>query len=157
MQRWFAGYVGEQQQDSVPLAIAQSTIDELLLADAFRATLTPAGADDPDARALYARVFWHARARGEDYGYWYVGERLLGIAASLGAPQHVPALLDHLRPPRSMAAPDSDEVSRARLTVLALNAIAAITGYDHRYADKAPRKVDEVAAETLAACTRPGG
>lgn len=153
VQRYFAGYErsGEQQKDSVPMAIVQRVTSELLTDDAFRATLKVVEPDDDDARAVFARVFWQASARGDDFGYWYVGERFLGMAAWLGSPQLMPALLAQLRPPRPE---DEERVSRARRTVLALGAIAKITGYDQRYRDGAPRKVDEVAAQTLAACAK---
>ncbi len=149
VQRYFAGYEGsgEQQRDGVPMAIVQDTVSALLYDDAFQASLTPVGLDDPAARALFARVFWQAHARGPDFGSWYVKERLLGMAASLGSDQHVPALLGPLQP--------TTDAPRLRSTALAINAIAAITGFDRRRDPSgAPRELAEVAAETLVACAK---
>ena len=151
VQRYFAGYErsGEQQRDGVPMAIVQDTVSALLHDDAFTASLSAVGVDDPAGRALFARVFWQAHARGEDFGSWYVRERLLGMAALLGSDQHVPALLAPLQP--------TTDAPRLRSTALALNAIAAITGFDRRHDPSGtPREVAEVAAETLAACAQPG-
>jgi hypothetical protein len=152
VERFFAGYEGsgESQKDGVPMGIAQQVTDELLGDEKFVAGLTPIGNDDPAARELYDRVFWQARARGPEFGYWYVGERLLGMAALLGAPRQVPTLLEQLGP----APPDTIKEVHARSMALALNALAVIIGYDRRYDEgRAPRKVETVAAETLAACT----
>lgn len=150
VERRFAGYAsgGPEQKDGVPMAIAQTALDKLVedvtkLPDA-------GGVDTSDrtARAVFARLFWQSHARGPDYDYWYVRERMLGMAALLGSAQHMPALLEQL-------APGKKESSVARSEVLALNAIAAITSLDLRHDhDGAPREVATVAAETLAACAR---
>jgi hypothetical protein len=147
LQRVFAGYAssGDDQKHGVPLAIADEALDTLLHDPAVRSSFTELGADDPAARDLFARVFWAARARGDDYGYWYVRERLLGMAALLGSAQHVPALVDQLRV--------TGEHSVERSRILAVNAIAALTGYDVRHdAGGKPRPPARVVADTLAAC-----
>lgn len=150
VQRMFAGYAssGAEQKDGVPLAIAAGALYTLLDDPAVRAQFTEVGADDPPARDLFARVFWAARARGDDYGYWYVRERLLGMAALLGSAQHLPALVDQLRV--------GGEHSLERSRVLAVNAIAALAGYDVRHdPDGRPRPPASVVADTLAACAKP--
>ena len=150
VERHFAGYEGSgpEQKDGVPLAIAQTALQTLIeevSSDPSNGAVDPS---DRSARAVFARLFWQAHARGEDYGYWYVRERMLGLAALLGSAQHRPALLAQL-------APGKKEPSAARSEVLALNAIAAITGLDLRHDPAgAPREVATVAAETLAACAR---
>lgn len=148
--RFFAGYEGsgEEQKDGVPMGIAQQIADELLSDEQFIAGLTKVGHDDAAALDLYHRVFWQARARGPEFGYWYVGERMLGMAALLGSRQVAPTLLEQLGP----APPETIQAVHERSMALALNALAVIVGFDRRYADGKPRKVETVAAETLAAC-----
>lgn len=150
VERFFAGYAssGKDQRDGVPLAFASRVAREVLDPDGeHRKSFQSIDAADPAARDLFARVFWAARARGDDYGYWYVRERLLGMAALLGSGQHVPALLAQLR--------IAGEHSILRSATLAVNAIAAITKFDVRYdPDRKPRPLAAVVADTLAACER---
>lgn len=147
VQRHFTGYAssGPEQRDGVPLAIALGDVYELIGDEALRATWPEVGVDDPAARDLLARVFWEERERGERIGSWFVRERLLALAARLGGPELAPALLDELGV-REGAAID-------RVHILALGAIAAITGFDVRHdASGAARPAEAVRVETLAAC-----
>lgn len=148
VQRQFAGYEasGPDQRDGVPLAIVADHLRELLADDRLRKTFAPVELTDPATRDLFARVFWAAHARGDDYGSWFVRERLLGMAALLGSHQHMPALLARLDVP--------GDAGVARSAILAIHAVAALTGFDVRYdADRRPRPPAQVAADTLAACT----
>ena len=150
--RHFAGYEGSgtQQNDGVPLAFAQAALRKLIEDVTEDPSAGAIDTSDLASRALFARMFWDAHARGEDYGYWYVRERMLGLAALLGSAQLMPALLAQLAPATKEGKKDA---SLARSEVLALNAIAAITGHDLRHDPAgAPRDVATVAAETLAAC-----
>lgn len=148
IQRYFAGYEGSgtAQSEGVPLALVDDAMWTLLGDEGFVATLEQVADDDASVRALYDARLRAAAARGEDFGRWYLRERLLGLAAVLSPPQHVPLLLD-------VVGKDGD-ASIARSRVLALNAIAAITGFDRRYdRDGKARPVADVARETLRACT----
>ncbi|MEZ4452299.1 MAG: hypothetical protein R3B09_22725 [Nannocystaceae bacterium] len=149
VQRHYTGYEssGPEQRDGVPLSIALDDAYALLGDEALRATWTVVDASDPGARDLLARVFWEERGRGERIGSWFVHERLLALAARLGEPELMPALLDDLR--------TRERTAVERVHVLAVAAIAAITGFDVRHdADGAPRPIEVVREETLAACGR---
>jgi len=144
---YVAGYEsgGEGQAQRIALDLAADELVVLLADEALMTSLDMKAARDPAFRELFARRLWAARDRGEDYGSWYLRERLLGLAAPLGSEQHMSALLEQV------AAKGDVSVDRSR--VLAINAIAAITGFDPRYGERGEvRDVDEVAAEVLAAC-----
>lgn len=151
VKRAFVGYSGSgpEQADGVPLAIAAETVDLFLADPTLRATFTAVGTDDPAARDLFARVFWAVQARQEGDAAWYVRERLIAMAASLGSAQHIPALLALLREPPGRPGED-------RMLVSAIDALTAITAYDRRRdPDGTLRPPEQVAAELLAACAAP--
>lgn len=147
IERFYAGYEGsgDTQDEGVRLDLAGAAVVELLYDDAFAATLEPVPHGDEAARTLFAQWFAKARGRGDEYGYWYIRERYIGLAAALGTHREVPALLERV-------AIDGD-ASVGRTRVLAINAIAALTGFDPRYGESGePREPAVVAAEVLAEC-----
>lgn len=149
VERSFAGYEGgdEQQGLQLTLDLASAELWKVLGDDALVEGLGEVGPDDPAVRELFAGAFWAAKDRGPDYGFWYVRERLFGLATTLGGPEHVPALLEAVRPEAGSG--PSEERTRAS----AINGIAALVGFDERYdAAGKPRSVQAVAAEVLAAC-----
>ncbi|MDC0676026.1 hypothetical protein [Nannocystis radixulma] len=146
VQHVFTGHegTGHEQKLGVPLAIVARDLDTLLADPAVRSRFTELGADDPAARELFARVFWAARARGDEP--WYV-DQLLGMTALLGSAQHMPALVEQLR------ARGERDITRTDIVVV--NAIAALAGYDVRHdASGKPRPLASVVADTLAACEK---
>lgn len=148
-QHYFGGYEGgdEAQAHRLALDLAARELWDLLDDDALVEALPEITAADPEVRAQFAAQLWNAHAREAEYGLWYLRERLFGLAAPLGDHEHVPALLDAIRPDAG------NGPSEVRSRVLAINAIAEITGFDARYdADGQPRPVDAVAADVLAAC-----
>lgn len=101
----------------------------------------PVAVHDPAARALFSGVFSQVvGSAGLD-----IRRQLIAMAAQLGEPRHVPALLEML----GEASLRDDE----RDQLLAL--IAVLTGFDRRYlVGGGKRPPGEVVAETLAACAR---
>lgn len=151
VERYFVGYEGggDEQALQLVLDLASAEVWKVLDDDALVAGLREVGPDDAAIRELLAGAFWAAREREPALGQWYIRERLLGLATTLGGPELVPALLDAVRPEAGSGS--SEERSRAS----AINGIAAIVGFDVRYdADGKPRPVKTVTAEVLAACDR---
>lgn len=149
-QRYFGGYAtgGDDQGQRIALDLASTEVWKVLGDEALISTLTEVTPDDSEIQALFAARFWAAKDREPEYGLWYLRERLLGLAAPLGTAEHVPALLDVIR-----HHPD-EHASDDRSRVLAINAIAELTGLDVRYDPEGqPRKVKDVAAEVLADCS----
>jgi hypothetical protein len=147
IERFYAGYEGsgDTQAEGVRLDLAGAAVVDLLYDDAFAATLEPVPHDDGDARTLFAQWFAEARGRGDEYGYWYLRERYVALATGLGTHREIPALLERV-------AIDGD-ASVGRTRVLAINAIAALTGFDPRYGESGePREPGVVAAAMLEAC-----
>jgi hypothetical protein len=147
-EHYFGGYESSDDQSRrIALDLAAAEVWTVLGDDALVAGLTEVGPEDPAIRGLLAGTFWAAQARNAEYGQWWVRERLFGLTATLGGPEHVPALLEAMRPHAEENA--SDERSR----VAAINVIAEIVGFDVRYdANGKPRPVKTVVAEVLAAC-----
>lgn len=149
VEHYFGGYesTDEQQGLRVVLDLAAAEVWTVLGDDALVDALPEVGPDDAAIRELLASSFWAARARNSEYGQWYVRERLFGLAASLGGPELVPALLEAVR------AQAEESASEERSRVSAINVLAGITRFDVRYAASGePRPVKAVAAEVLAAC-----
>lgn len=146
---FFVGYpgTGEDQRDSVRLHIASEPVYELLYDDAFEATLVTTTANETAVREQFAEFFWAARDRGPEYGKWFLRERFLALASALGDDQQMPELLGHLA--------GNEDASVARTRVLVINTIAALTGFDRRYADGVARDPDVVAKEVARECGRP--
>lgn len=146
---FFVGYpgTGEDQRKSVRLHIASVAVFELLHDDAFEATLVRGEPNDKAVREQFAEFFWAARDRDPTYGSWYLRERFIALVAALGDDQHLPELLAHLAPP--------GDASVERTRVLAINTIAALTGFDRRYADGTARDPTRVADEVARACRTP--
>ncbi len=135
---------------TLPLAISDLAIEEFLTDPAIRKLLIKVGADDAAARDLFSRVFWDLEARASTH-IWDEGfrRRLLKLAPQLAGAQHIPALLAWLRPSAFLV------LDEERERVIA--AIAAITGHNRRHdAHGRPRPLEQVAAETFAACSRSG-
>jgi hypothetical protein len=151
-EHYFGGYESgdEQQGRRIALDLAAEEVWTVLGDDALVAGLDELAPRNPAVRELFAGAFWAARARTPEYGLWYVRERLFGLAWSLGGPEHVPALLNAVRP---KAAGEEEDASEERSRVSAINVLAELTGFDTRYdAAGKPRKLETVAAEVLAAC-----
>lgn len=146
VERYVAGYAGsdEGQADRLVLDMAAGELWPLL-DETVVESLDERTAADPDLRRLFSERLWAATTRGDEWGYWYVQERLLGLATPLGEVAHVGAML-----PVVARVGESWE---DRKRVLAINAIAAITGFDRRYAEDGTfRSLAEVAPEVLEAC-----
>lgn len=151
IERWFGGYrsSSDDQDQRVALELAAAEVWTVLGDDAIVAGLAEVGPEDPAIRELLAGAFWAAQARNAEYGAWWVRERLFALVPALGEPELVPALLDAVRTRAGESA--SGERTRAS----AINAIAALVGFDARYdAQGKPRPVEVVATEVLAACAR---
>jgi hypothetical protein len=133
----------------IRLGLAATEAWKVLGDEALMRTLAEAEPDDPAIVELFAGAFWAARAREPQfYGSSHVRERLFGLATPLGTTELVPALLEAMYD-RGEAELPSHERSR----VLAINALAVLTGFDLRYdVNREPRPVKEVTAEVLAAC-----
>jgi hypothetical protein len=147
LERFYAGYEGSgsTQAEGVRLDLAGAAVVDLLYDDAFAETLEPVPHDDAAARTLFAQWFADARGRDDEYGYWYLRERYVALATALGTHREIPALLERVA--------IDGEASVGRTRVLAINAIAALTGFDPRYGESgSSREPGVVAAEVLAAC-----
>lgn len=133
----FTGYPGSGAQS------AFMTLDvgaEPLLAVLDSIEWTEAPIDD-DARRAFAVAFLTAdRYRGTD-NYWWVEERMLGMAASLGSPQILPSVFDQL--------------FRGGEVELGLAVIAEVTGWDLRNTRAGQRRPPgDVLSEYFEACIR---
>jgi hypothetical protein len=146
---FFAGYpgTGDGQAQGVRMQLAALPLAELMHDDAFGKTLEIVDVDAPGVRELFAERFWSARDRGEDFGKWFIRERFIALTGALGGDEHVPELM------RSIVLDGDASVARSR--VQAINAIAAITGFDRRYEDGVAREPKVVGEEVARAC-RPG-
>lgn len=146
---FFAGYpgTGDDQAQGVRMQLAALPLAELMHDDAFSKSLEIVDVDAPGVRELFAQRFWAARDRGDDFGKWFIRERFIALTGAFGGDEHVPELM------RSVALDGDASVARSR--VQAINAIAAITGFDRRYEDGVARDPKVVGEELVAAC-RPG-
>jgi hypothetical protein len=144
-QDFWVGYAGSSDQEKwLPLDLAASAYRELLWSEDIEALLTERDPTDED-RDFFAERFATARERNEEYGYWYLRERLLGIARTLGDARLMTALL-------ALAAIEGKH-SEARTQVAAVDVLVLLTGYDPRYDGKGtPRPGPDAAADMIARC-----
>ncbi|HEU4409733.1 MAG TPA: hypothetical protein VFS43_31050 [Polyangiaceae bacterium] len=144
LERSFTGYGGSSgQEEHLPMSIA---------GEALSAIVDGAGAEaasvDEEARAFFAGRLRRAAASEP---YWWVGERLALLAASFGSAAALGPLL-------SMARAPAGDASVERSRGLALDALAALSGWDARRGEGGVRRPDGQAAEAYAeACGPPGG
>lgn len=150
--RSFAGYPGSSDQDRyLGVQLAASRLRPLLENARFeRARPTD------EERAFFVGHYLAALPRLHAEYAWWVRERFVLLAAELGTPALVPALLDDVklelgeREQGGDAAPIADR----RLDGL-VTALAALTGWDARRDERgAARPVDEVARDYLGECER---
>jgi hypothetical protein len=136
LERRYTGYEGPRaQSDLLPLRLAH---DPLLKATSTLPWESTAPTDED--RAFFVDRF--LASFGPEQGWW-VRERFLALASRLGTPELIPALLT------AAAKPEGRE------PVQAINALAAITGWDIRYDGKGkPRPPVEVAREYASECER---
>ncbi len=139
--RHFTGYDGSEEQETIlPMRFATAPIVKLL--DATK--LTPAPITAADRSFFTARLI--ATMAGDPF--WWVTERYVANAAQLGTFDAVPALVALLRAPTG--------ASEDRTREAALDAIAAITGWDPWLDDAGARRpVAAATAAALAECVLP--
>ena len=146
-QGFWVGYAGSGDQETwLPLDLAVSAYHELLWSKDIEALLSDR---DPTAsdRDFFAERFATARERNEEYGYWYLRERLLGMARTLGDRRLMTDLL-------SLAAIEGKH-SEARTQIAAVDVLVVLTGYDPRYDTKGkPRPGPDAAADMITRCGR---
>jgi len=135
IERHFTGYEGSDAQGLIlPMRMATERFEASLSSLAF--TKDPAVADD--VRDLFVRRFLYAM---ENQPFWWITERMVALAAQLGTIDIVPVLVK--------IAQKKGEASADRARPVALDAIAALTGWDPR---KDAKDEDEAAANALREC-----
>jgi hypothetical protein len=136
LERGYTGYEGPRaQSDLLPLRLAH---DPLLKATSTIPWESTAPTDED--RAFFVDRF--LASFGPEQGWW-VRERFLALASRLGTAELIPALLT------AAAKPEGRE------PVQAINALAAITGWDIRYDGQGnPRPPADVAREYASECER---
>ncbi|MBV1858186.1 MAG: hypothetical protein KUG77_07225, partial [Nannocystaceae bacterium] len=142
-QDFWAGYQrSDEQEQWVPLALAERVFADVVHADdVVFVERVPTAAD----REFFAERFATARDRGDDFGFWYVRERTLSMARTLGDPPLVPDLL------RVLVLPPGPSEDRSR--ALAIDVLNPLMGRELRYdPDGTPRSVDEAVVELRSAC-----
>lgn len=142
IERSFTGYQSSSAQlKTIPLGQIGEVLYPILEAIPWQSA--PADAD--------ARAFFVERALAADLpkAEWWVKERLVELAAAFGTPALVPTLVD-------LALDARRDASVQRTRVHAVNALAALAGFDARHDAKgALLPVDDVAAAYARACRRP--
>lgn len=132
LERTFTGYEDNGPGQVDRLAASQAAAPLLALLERVRLERrAPTEAESSLFASRYAAALQHRPAA-------WVEERLLKMAARLGTPDLLPSLVTLAQVPRD-AAPD-------RRAVAAVNALAAITGWDARFdTEGQPRPLAEVA------------
>jgi len=145
--RRFAGYAGSlHQSERLPLELARKHWAEFWYDEAIQDALVPRVPTAED-RDFFAQRFVAGIHRHADFE-WYVRERLVAMAGSLGDPRIVPLLLDLAAPSPGQGAASDD-----RIRFGALEALVLLTGLDPRFdADGAPRAVEDVRRDFVDAC-----
>jgi hypothetical protein len=139
IERAFTGYPSsEEQLRSMPMAEIQERLYPVVANIAWQ----PAAADD-DVRAFFVTRFLSAGpARAE----WWVKERLVILSEHVGTPALVPALVE-------LATASGDDASVERTHEYAVNALAALAGFDARKdARGAARPIADAAADYARMC-----
>lgn len=133
----FTGYPsGREQERWLPMQLAAEPLAKLIQT----ATLQEVTASDED-RAYFSGRFVLTMSETPD---WWVKERYVAIAATLGTMDVVPALA------RLASTPGDGSVKRTRTA--AMEAIAAITGWDPRVDEGTPRSDEEAARVAVVEC-----
>jgi hypothetical protein len=135
-ERSFTGYEGSMEQENIlPMRLATEPFEKLLES----LSLAEVAPDDEDARFFTARFV----ATMAGHPYWWVKERYVALAARLGTPDAVPALVAVAR--------EHGDASADRARDPALEAITRITGWDPRVDAYTGKKLDvDHAAERAA-------
>lgn len=145
MERAFTGYPSSEEQfDSMPMA----EIGELLFDLLDKKIRWAAAPIDADARAFFT---WRYLAAGltppPGRATWWVRERLVTMAETVGTPALIPSLLE-------LSSTEDQDASVERTRAEAVTSLAALTGFDVRKdAQGAARKIEEAAADYRRACT----
>jgi hypothetical protein len=136
LERSYTGYMGSRaQSDLLPLRLAHEPLDKAT----SKIPWASAAPTDED-RAFFVDRF--LATFGPDQGWW-VRERFLALASRLGTAELIPSLLG------------AAAKTEGREPVQAINALAAITGWDIRYDDQGkPRSPAGVAREYASECER---
>lgn len=133
----FTGYESSRAQAQiVPMRLATEPIRKLLEGLSF----ARAEATDDDRAFFTARL---ARTLATK-PFWWVKERYVATAATFGTVDAIPMLV--------ALAGEKGEASADRTRVHALDALAAITGWDPRLDGERKRSIDEAAALAREAC-----
>ncbi len=134
LERSYTGYMGSRaQSDLLPLQLAHEPLDK-----ATSKIPWESGVPTDEDRAFFVDRF--LATFGPDQGWW-VRERFLALASRLGSVELIPALLG------------AAAKTEWREPVQAINALAAITGWDIRYDDQGkPRPPADVAREYASEC-----
>ena len=140
--RGFTGYEGSSAQESImPMRFATEPFMKLLAATSF--TTVPATDDD---RRMFTERF---AVTLSDSPVWWVRERYVAIAASLGTIDAVPLLVALVK----ANAAATGEGSEARTLEAALDAIAKLTEWNPRVdAAGKPRTPQQAAAAVVEEC-----
>ena len=141
-ERAFTGYDGSSSQGRViPLRIAAEGFRHVL--DTL--PLTKENAPTDDDKLFFTQRFVEAMTHANDSFFWWVKERYVSLAVTLGTIDAVPALV--------AVAQKGGEASADRTRPVALAAIAAITGWDPRVDERGhPRTLDDAAALAAKEC-----
>jgi len=147
-QDFWAGYQGSTDQDRwVPIALAEDAFSRFVYAEDVSALFVERVPTDADLD-FFAERFATARDRGDEFGFWYVRERMLAMARTVGDERLVPDLLDLLSLPGGY----SEDRSRG----VVVDILVRLLGHEVRYAeDGSERTVDDAAKALLSTCDRP--
>ena len=136
-ERSFTGYDSSMEQETiVPMRLATEPLEKLLSTAAFR----PSAIEDEDREFFTAELVRQLKATPN----WWVRERYLEIAKTLGTKAALPTLAT------LAAAPVRDGASEARTRELVIDAVAAISGWDPRR-DEAGQMLSSVEAAAAVA------
>lgn len=134
--RGFTGYeTSDSQEQRLPMQIATEPLIAALAA--LPMTTVPVSEDD---RTFFSERF--NQTMRED-AYWWVKERYILSAASLGTMSTIPALVRVAQEP-------TDRVGAGRRRESAFDTVRAITGWDPRKADDGTDRTPDEAAQALA-------
>lgn len=141
----WAGYEGSGDQGVwLPLDLASDVYNEMMWDEPIEALLEPAEVD-ADARNFFVERFRAAEARNDEYGIWYVRERLLAMAQDLGDQRIYADLVQ--------AAAIPGKHSEARSRAAAAQALAVLSNWAPTIDGVTPLTPGEAAAHLVEACT----
>lgn len=141
----WAGYEGGGEQETwLPLDLASTTYSEMMWEESIEALLQPAEIDQ-DARDFFVDRFRAAEARNEEYGIWYVRERLMAMAQDIGDERLYASLV------QAAAIPGKHSEQRTREG--AAQALAVLSAWGPTEDGVTMLSPDKAAAHLVEACT----